>query len=40
MIAATILAVFFIPTFFIVFQGLDEFLRRKKPQPKTEPQPH
>jgi HAE1 family hydrophobic/amphiphilic exporter-1 len=31
MIAATILAVFFIPIFYVVFQRLDERLRRKKP---------
>lgn len=31
MIAATILSVFFVPIFYVVFQGLDDFFRKKKP---------
>jgi HAE1 family hydrophobic/amphiphilic exporter-1 len=31
MIASTVLAVFFIPIFYIVFQNLDEMVRKKKP---------
>lgn len=36
MIAATVLSVFFVPSFYVIFQKLDEFLRRKK-TPKSEP---
>ena len=35
MLASTILAIFFIPVFYVVFQKLDEYLR-KKPEPEAE----
>ena len=31
LLAATILSVFFVPIFYVVFQGLDDFFRKKKP---------
>jgi HAE1 family hydrophobic/amphiphilic exporter-1 len=37
MIAATTLAVFFIPIFYVVFQWLDEVLRGRHPQPEVPP---
>jgi hypothetical protein len=38
MIAATVLAVFFVPVFYVVMQGLDEFLARRR-RPSTSPSP-
>jgi len=38
MIAGTILAVLFVPVFFVVFQGLSEWMARRK-TPDTEPNP-
>ncbi|MGC1272687.1 MAG: multidrug efflux RND transporter permease subunit [Planctomycetaceae bacterium] len=45
MLAATVLAVFFVPVFYVIFQKLDELLRRRKPtrpadaEPPSEPPP-
>ena len=37
MLAATILAVFFVPVFFVVMQRLSEFLNRRRPATRTAP---
>ena len=38
MIAATVLSVFFVPTFYVIFQKLDEWLRGgRKKKPAAEP---
>ena len=38
MIASTCLAVLFVPSFFVVMQRLEEWLRRNKRRPVTAPQ--
>jgi HAE1 family hydrophobic/amphiphilic exporter-1 len=36
MIASTVLAVFFVPAFFVIFQRIEERWRRRRPQPAVE----
>jgi len=40
MMASTLLAIPFVPVFYVALEGMNERLRRRRPQPASHGEPH